>query len=99
MVNFLLFQGATRVKSVYASLANGTLVVFTPQSSLVRRCSHADVTLVSKEDDESLNKETTKWSNVQVRNFLTFGSCMLVLHSLSWKSSSRAAGKSIALKT
>ena len=83
MVNCLLFQGAARVRNVYASLANGTLVVFTPQSGLARRCSHADVTLVSKEDDESLNKESTKWSNVQVRIFLTFGSCLLVLHCLS----------------
>jgi len=61
-------DGGTKVKNVYASLANGTLVVFAPKSSTARRHSHADVTLVSKEEDESLTRESHKWSNIQVVN-------------------------------
>ena len=61
------FQSGTRVKNVYASLANGTLVVFTPKTvSTARRCSHNDVTLVTKEDDEQVTRESDKWSNLQV---------------------------------
>ena len=61
------FQSGTRVKNVYASLANGTLVVFTPKTvSTARRCSHNDVTLVTKEDDEQVTTESDKWSNLQV---------------------------------
>ena len=63
----LVFQSGTRVKNVYASLANGTLVVFTPASvSTARRPSHNDVTLETKEDDEQLTRERDKWSSVQV---------------------------------
>ena len=66
-----LFQGETRVKNVYASLANGTLVVFTPKTAFsARRFSHNDVTLVTKEEDELLTRESDKWSNLQVRCLL-----------------------------
>ena len=52
---------------MYASLANGTLVVFTPKTvSTARRCSHNDVTLVTKEEDEQVASESDKWSNLQV---------------------------------
>jgi len=52
---------------VYASLANGTLVVFTPKTvSTARRCSHNDVTLVTKEEDEQVTRESDTWSNLQV---------------------------------
>ena len=55
---------------MYASLANGTLVVFTPASvSTARRPSHNDVTLETKEEDEQLTRERDKWSSVQVCNF------------------------------
>lgn len=64
---FFVFQSGTIVKNVYASLANGTLVVFTPKTaSTARRCSHNDVTLVQKEEDEQLIRESDKWSNLQV---------------------------------
>ena len=60
-------QSGARVKNVYASLANGTLVVFTPKTVITaRRCSHNDVTLVTKEEDEQLTTESDKWSNLQV---------------------------------
>lgn len=63
----MVFQSGTRVKNVYASLANGTLVVFTPASvSIARRPSHNDVTLETKEEDEQLTRERDKWSSVQV---------------------------------
>ena len=54
------------MKNVYASLANGTLVVFAPRNTSERRYSHADVTMVTKEEDEFLSRETNKWSNIQV---------------------------------
>ncbi|XP_068741133.1 leucine-rich repeat serine/threonine-protein kinase 1-like isoform X3 [Montipora capricornis] len=57
-----------KVKNVYASLANGTLVVFAPRNTSERRYSHADVTMVTKEEDEFLSRETSKWSNIQVVN-------------------------------
>ncbi|XP_078364681.1 leucine-rich repeat serine/threonine-protein kinase 1-like isoform X2 [Oculina patagonica] len=62
-------QGDTSVKNVYASLANGTLVVFTPKTTFTeRRFSHNDVTLVTKEEDEHLTRESNKWSDLQVVN-------------------------------
>ena len=51
---------------MFASLANGTLIVFTPKAISARRFSHADVTLVSKDEDERLKRECDKWSNIQV---------------------------------
>ena len=66
------FQGGKSVKNVYASLANGTLVVFSKKSSSERRCSHNDVTLGLKEDVEIVAKESDKWSNIQVYDLFVF---------------------------
>lgn len=57
---------------MYASLANGTLVVFSKKSSTERRCSHNDVTLGLKEEDEIVAKESEKWSNIQVYDVFVF---------------------------
>ena len=77
MIIFLSCQGGTQVKNVYASLANGTLVVFAPKSSSGRRYSHSDVTLITKGEDELVTRESTKWSNIQVLSYISFGSWML----------------------
>ena len=71
-LGWYFFQGGKSVKNVYASLANGTLVVFSKKSSSERRCSHNDVTLGLKEDDEIVAKESDKWSNIQVYDLFVF---------------------------
>ena len=71
-IAWYFFQGGKSVKNVYASLANGTLVVFSKKSSSERRCSHNDVTLGLKEDDEIVAKESDKWSNIQVYDLFVF---------------------------
>lgn len=52
---------------MYASLANGTLVVFASRNANEQGYSHSDVTLVSEEEDESVTTaEISQWSNIQV---------------------------------
>lgn len=75
-------EGGPRVRSVFASLANGTLIVFTPKTRLARRFSHADVTLETKDEDTRLKKESDKWSNFQVVNLGQSGmpaKCMVLV--------------------
>lgn len=62
-----VLQGGTKAKTVYASLANGTLVVFASRNASEQTYSHSDVTLVSEEEDECVTTgEISKWSNIQV---------------------------------
>lgn len=71
---------------MYASLANGTLVVFTPKTTFSeRRVSHNDVTLVTKEEDELLTRETKKWSDLQVRLFFHVSLLYMFLLAESFK--------------
>ncbi|XP_067017125.1 leucine-rich repeat serine/threonine-protein kinase 1-like isoform X3 [Acropora muricata] len=67
-------EGGTKAKTVYASLANGTLVVFASRNASEQTYSHSDVTLLAEEEDECVTTgEISKWSNIQVVNLAQSG--------------------------
>ena len=70
------------MKRVYASLANGTLVVFSQQTSKAKPHCHTDVTPVVDEQDEVLIRESSTWSNIEVRILELRCSCLRVFIAL-----------------
>ncbi|XP_048583428.1 leucine-rich repeat serine/threonine-protein kinase 1 isoform X2 [Nematostella vectensis] len=62
-------QTRPQVKKVYASLANGTLVVFTHISASTACQLHSDVTLSYTDvSDDVIKKEMSEWRDIQVIN-------------------------------